>query len=98
MNAARSPTALSSAAPNFGLAFHQVQEHVAAHREQRAVGLGDGGGEPRRAVDERHFAEDAARADFFDDGIADADRDAALEHRKQDHAVVSFLMMILPAA
>src|SRR5437762_1111627 len=74
----------------FRAPLHQVQEHVAAHREQRAVGFRDSRGEPRRAIDERHFAEDAAGAHFFDHRIADADRDAAFEHREQRHAQVPF--------
>src|SRR2546423_1572468 len=74
----------------FRAPLHQVQEHVAAHREQRAVGFRDSRGEPWRAIDERHFAEDAASAHFFDHRIADADRDAAFEHREQRHAQVPF--------
>src|SRR6185295_1701944 len=50
------------------LGFDQIQEHVAVECQQRAVAVGDGIGGARRLVDQRHLAEDTARAHALDHG------------------------------
>jgi len=91
MKAARSPHRLEKRGAEFRAAFHQVQEHVRLIASSMQSVSGHGGGEARPAVDERHFAEeDSAPADFFDQRIADADRDAPFEHREQGRAQLAF--------
>src|SRR5262245_46287935 len=68
----------------------EVEEGVPADREEPAVGLAHDGGEPRRAVDQSHLAEHAARAYLFHDLPFDRDGEAAFGHHVHEDACLAF--------
>ena len=67
------------------LAPYDLEQVIAVDGQQRAIGFRDGARGARRLVDERHFPEDASRADPFDHLGSDRYRDSPLEHHVQEH-------------
>src|SRR5439155_1591813 len=62
----------------------------AVDREQFAVAFRDGACETRRAIDQRHFAEQLPRAHILHQVAADADRHPALEDDVHQHPDLAF--------
>src|SRR5437773_206997 len=70
--------------------LYQVEKRVAVDREQFAVAFRDGACETRRAIDQRHFAEQLPRAQILHQVAADADRHSALEDHVHQHPDLAF--------